>query len=69
MNGMNKRRKAIYVSTFDFSALYTKFPHNRLLMVLNILIDFCFDGGESNFITVNSYWARWVKILKNIEMS
>ena len=69
MNGLNKRRKATYVSTFDFSTLYTKFPHNRLLMILNILIDFCFDGGESNFITVNSYGARWVKVLKNNEMS
>ena len=57
MNGLNKRRKATYVSTFDFSTLYTKFPHNRLLMIFNILIDFCFDGGESNFITVNKLWG------------
>ena len=43
MNGLNKRRKAASVSTFDFSTLYTKLPHNKLLMVLNSLIDFCFD--------------------------
>ena len=45
MNGLNKRRKAASVLTFDFSTLYTKLPHDKLLMVLNSLIDFCFDGG------------------------
>ena len=64
MNGLNKRMKATSVSTFDFSTLYTKSPHNKLLMVLNSLIDFCFDGGESKYITVNDYGARWVKNIK-----
>ena len=61
MNGLNKRRKATSVSTFDFSTLYTKLPH-KLLMVLNSLIDFCFDGGEYKYIAVNNYGARWVKM-------
>ena len=61
MNRLNKRRKVTSVSTFDFSTLYTKLPHNKLLMVLNGLNDFCSDGGESKYITVNSYGARWVK--------
>ena len=65
MNGLNKRRKATSVSTFDFSILYTKLPHNKLLMVLNSLIDFCFDGGENKYITVNNYGARWVKNIKD----
>ena len=65
MNGLNKRRKATSVSTFDFSTLYTKLPHNKLLMVLNSLIDFCFDGGESKYIIVNNYGARWVKNIKD----
>ena len=47
MNGLNKQRKATSVSTFDFCTMYTKLPHNKLLMVLNSLIDFCFGGGES----------------------
>ena len=37
MNGLNKRRKATSVSTFDFSSLYAKLPHNN---------DFCFDGAR-----------------------
>ena len=53
MNGLNKRRKTTSVSVFDFS---TKLPH-KLLMILNSSIDFCFDGGESKYITVNSYWS------------
>ena len=65
MNGLNKQSKATFVSTFDFSTLYTKLPHNKLLMVLNSLIDFCFDGGESKYITVNNYGARWVKDIKD----
>ena len=58
MNELNKGMKATSVSTFDFSTLYTKLPHNKLLMVLNSLIDFCFDGGESKYITINNYGAR-----------
>ena len=65
MNWFNKRRKATSVPTFDFSTLYTKLPHNKLLVVLNTLIDFCFDGGESKYITVNYYGARWVKNIKD----
>ena len=58
MNELNKRRKATSVSTFDLSTLHTKLPHKKLLMVLNSLIDFCFDGGECKYITVNNYGAR-----------
>ena len=60
MNRLNKRRKVTSVST-----LYTKLPHNKLLMVLNGLNDFCCDGGESKYITVNSYGARRVKNIKD----
>ena len=34
-------------------------------MVLNSLIDFCFDGGDSKYIIVNNYGARWVKNIKD----
>ena len=64
VNGINKRRKASSVSTFIFCTLYTKFPHNELVMVLNCLTDFCFDEGESKYITVKSCGVRWVKHIK-----
>ena len=50
MNGLNKRRKATSISTFDVTTLYTKLLHNKLLMVLSSLIDFYFDGGEINML-------------------
>ena len=65
MNGLNKWRKATSVSIFDFSTLYTKLPHNKILMVLNSLIDFCFDGVESKYITFNNYGARRVNNIKD----
>ena len=64
MNGLNKRKKVTYVSTFDFSTLYTKLSHNKHLMVLNSLIVFCFDGGECKYITVNNYGVRWANNIK-----
>ena len=60
INKLNKRNKACRVSTFDFSTLYTKIPHNKLLHVLNNLIDFCFNGGGKSFIAVDRYSAKWV---------
>ena len=59
MNGFNKYRKA------KLPLKYTKLPHNKLLMVLNSLIDFCFDVGESKYVTINSYGSRWVKNIKD----
>ena len=34
-------------------------------MLLNSLIDFCFDGGENKYITVNNYGVRWLKNIKD----
>ena len=34
-------------------------------MVLNSLIDFCFDEGECKYITVNNYGSRWVNNIKD----
>ena len=39
-------------------------PHNKPLIVVKSLIDFCFDGGESKYITVNNYGDCWVKKIK-----
>ena len=57
---INSRSKARSVMTFDFSTLYTKIPHNKLLYVLNQLIDFCFKGGDKSYIVVSEWGAKWV---------
>lgn len=61
MMKLNKRNKAKSISTFDFSTLYTKLPHNKLLDVLHKLIDFCFTGGDHKYITISKFGARWCK--------
>ena len=40
------------MSTFDFSVLYTKIPHDKLLYVLNEITDFAFKGGTGDYVTV-----------------
>ena len=47
MNKINQHWKATSILTSDFSNLYTKLPHKELLMVLNSLIDWFFDGEGS----------------------
>ena len=60
LNRLNKRGKAQCISTFDFSTLYTKIPHDKLLAVLNEITDVCFDGGSRELISVTRSGARWV---------
>ena len=57
---LNKKRRARCVSTFDFSTLYTNIPHDKLIDVLNQLIDFCFKGWEDKHIAVTKFGAKWV---------
>ena len=40
------------MSTFDFSALYTKIPYDKLLYVLNEITEFAFKGGARDYVTV-----------------
>ena len=58
---INRRKNAKQVSTFDFSTLYTKIPHDKLLEVLYDTVDFMFKGGTRDIIAVNyagnSFWS------------
>ena len=47
---INKRKNAKQVSTFDFSILYTKIPHDKLLDILYKVVDFVFKGGTRDYI-------------------
>ena len=40
-------------STFDFSALYTKIPHDKLLDILCNVAYFVFKGGTRDYIVIN----------------
>ena len=60
INKLNRRNSAKSLKTFDFSTLYTKIPHQKLLEVLNELIDFCFQGGTHEQVSINNSGASWV---------
>ena len=63
---INRKKGAKSIATYDFSTLYTKLPHDKLVKELLKLIDFCFDGGNKKFIKINS-WGRafWGKKTKD----
>ena len=60
LDKINKKGKANCISTFDFSTLYTKIPHKKLIEVLNEITDVCFNGGNCDFLSVTKSGARWV---------
>ena len=60
LNKINKKRNAKSISTFDFSTLYTKLPHDKLIKELSAVIDFAFEGGKCNFIHISKQGrASW----------
>ena len=56
---LNSRNSAKSIKTYDFSTLYTKIPHQKLLDVLSELVDFCFQGGTHEQISVSNSGASW----------
>ena len=60
LNKINRKRNAKSISTFDFSTLYTKLPHNKLIKELSAVIDFAFEGGKCKFIEISKQGkASW----------
>ena len=41
------------ISTFDFSTLYTKMPHAKLLDILYKVVDFVFKEATRDYIVIN----------------
>ena len=58
---INRKKRAKSISTYDFSTLYTKLPHNKLISQLSKVIDLAYKGGDCNFIRVNennrAFWS------------
>ena len=54
INKLNKRRAAKSMSSFDFSRLHTKLPHDQLLYVLNRITHFDFKVGTRDYISVHN---------------
>ena len=61
VNKSYARRSAKCVSSFDFSTLYTKIPHDKLIDVLNKIIEFVYKGGTRNKISIHKCGdASWL---------
>ena len=62
LNRINKKKNAKSISTFDFSTLYTKIPHDKLIKELSEVIDFVFDAGNCKYIAISksdkAYWSK-----------
>ena len=57
---INKIKNAKQISTFDFSALYTKISHYKLLDILYEVVDFVFKGGTRDYTVINKQGcASW----------
>ena len=50
INKISKRRNAKQISTFDFSTLYTKILHDKLLEIFYKVGDFVFKGGPRDYV-------------------
>ena len=62
LNRINTKHNAKTLSSFDFSTLYTKIPHSKLLEELSAIIKFIFKGGTRNTISINRHGvANWSK--------
>ena len=63
---INRKKGAKSIATYDFSTLYTKLPHDKLVKELLKLIDFCFEGGKKKYIKINNWGkASWGKKTKD----
>lgn len=61
LNKINSKRNARELSTYDFSTLYTKIPHDDLLNVLCSIIDLVFKGGNKKIIDFSYKEACWAR--------
>ena len=44
---------------FDYSTLYMNVPHHKLKSVIGEFINFCFNGGDKEFIGITRGCAIW----------
>ena len=59
LNRLSSKNRAKSIATYDFSTLYTKIPHDKLLSVFKEITDFCFNGCANSKILINDSYARW----------
>ena len=61
LNRLSNKNKSVSISTFDFSTLYTKIPHDLLCQALKPTIDSIFNDTNRKFLAVSERNAYFVK--------
>ena len=61
LDRISNKNRAKTISTFDFSTLYTKIPHSKLIEVLCEIVDSTFNDTNRRWISVRSKSACFVK--------
>ena len=61
LDRLSKKKNAKSISTFDFSTLYTKIPHDKLIQVLTNIVETTFNDNNRKLISVGKKKAYWVK--------
>ena len=70
LRNINRKKRAKSISTYDFSTLYTKLPHDKLIYQLSKVIDLAYKGGDKSFIRVTGNGhAFWSKTKKGVSFS
>ena len=70
LKNINRKKRAKSISTYDFSTLYTKLPHDKLISQLSKVIDLVYKAGDKKFIRVaNNGHAFWAKTKKGVYFS
>ena len=65
LDRISAKHRARCISTFDFSTLYTKIPHDKLIDCLHFFIDLVFNSKDRKYLSVTSSGAHWVASKKS----
>ena len=60
LDRLSRKGKARSIATYDFSTLYTKIPHNKLIECLHFFIDKVFNKKDRRYLSVTGSGAHWV---------
>jgi hypothetical protein len=59
MEKLSKQNKAVSISTFDFTTLYTTIDHHELISKLSYIVDLAFKSSRHKFIRIYHKSATW----------
>ena len=59
IKNLNGRNKETSITGYDFSTIYPKILHGKLMRILNEHVDFCFKVSDGEFIVVEGFGAQW----------